>query len=310
MEAMSKKYYFALFILLISAAAIYLYLTFRTGSSFIVWQVRFPRLMLAIVCGVVLGGVGSIYQIMLNNPLAEPYILGVSSGAALGGVVAIVAGLYVLMPVFAFAGALMVMLFVWYLSQVGGFFSGTKLLLSGIIAGMFCSSLISLLMYLNQREIASIIGVLMGNLGHIFSKNEWDAFRISGLISLILLGYLYTLSTKLNIMAGGDLMATGTGVEVKTIRRNIFIVSSLLVGFVVAYAGIIGFVGLLVPHLVRMVVGNDQGKVFILSALGGGLLLIVCDFIAMHLTVIEIPIGVITAFIGCPFFVFCFARRR
>jgi iron complex transport system permease protein len=308
---MTRKTLFSLSLFVIATLfAIYIYLTYRTGSTYIVWQVRFPRLLLAILCGFILGGVGSVYQIMLNNPLAEPYILGVSSGAALGAVIAIVSGMYVLMPVFAFAGALMIMLIVWYISQIGGFFSSIKLLLSGIIAGMFCSSVVSLLMYLNQREIGSIIGILMGNIGHIFSSSEWSIFKVSAVFSLFLMFYLYTLSPKLNVMASGDLVATGIGVDVRIIRRNVFVASSLLVGFIVSYVGIIGFVGLLVPHVVRMLFGNEQGKVFILSALGGALLLIVCDFLAMHLTVIEIPIGVITAFIGCPFFVYCFTRRK
>ena len=295
---------------LLAAGIIYVYLTFRTSSYYIVAQVRFPRLLLTFLCGFVLGGVGSVYQIMLNNPLAEPYILGVSSGAALGGVIAIVLGLYLFIPFFAFAGALILILIVWYLAQIGGFFSSTKLLLSGIIAGMFCASLISLLLYLNQREVGNIIGILMGNLGHIFSVREWQIFRFVTAGALILMFYLYTLSDKLNILTSGDLVASSLGIEVKMIRRNVFLVSSLLVGVTVAYAGIIGFVGLLVPHIIRMLFGNDQRKVFVLSAFGGAIFLIFCDLLAMHLTVIEIPVGIITAFIGCPFFVYCFAKNR
>ena len=243
-------------------------------------------------------------------PGSEPYILGVSSGAALGGVIAIVLGLYLFIPFFAFAGALILILIVWYLAQIGGFFSSTKLLLSGIIAGMFCASLISLLLYLNQREVGNIIGILMGNLGHIFSVREWQIFRFVTAGAIILMIYLYTLSDKLNILTSGDLVASSLGIEVKMIRRNVFLVSSLLVGVTVAYAGIIGFVGLLVPHIIRMLFGNDQRKVFVLSAFGGAIFLIFCDLLAMHLTVIEIPVGIITAFIGCPFFVYCFAKNR
>jgi iron complex transport system permease protein len=308
---MKSKTVLRIFLFLVFAAVvIYLYLSYRTPTSYIVAQVRFPRLLLTFICGFVLGGVGSVYQIMLNNPLAEPYILGVSSGAALGGVTAIIIGLYLLIPVFAFTGALLLILIVWYLAQVGGFFSSTKLLLSGIIAGMFCSALISLLLYLNQEEIGSIIGILMGNLGHIFSMREWTIFRVILGISLLLMFYLYTLSDKLNILTSGDLIASSLGIEVRQLRRKVFIVSSILVGFTVAYAGIIGFVGLLVPHIVRMLFGNDQRKVFLFSSFAGAVFLIFCDFIAMHLTAIEIPVGVITAFIGCPFFIYCFARNR
>ena len=299
-----------LLLVVLTGVMIYLYLTYKAHSPFIIYQVRVPRLILALLCGLILGGVGSVYQIMLNNPLAEPYILGVSSGAALGSVVAIIIGLYLFVPLFAFAGALLTMLMVWYLSQLGGYFSSIKLLLSGIIVGMFCSAFISLLMYLNLRDIGSIIGVLMGNLGHIFTVEEWRLFLILGLFSLILSGYLYSLSNQLNICSSGDLIATNVGVNVTKLRRNVFIVSSLLIGFIVSYAGIIGFVGLIVPHLIRMMYGNDQKRVFLLSSVGGALLLIGCDFIAMHVIVIEIPIGIITSFIGCPFFIYCFAKRK
>lgn len=299
-----------LLLIIITGVMVYLYLTFRAHSSFIVMQVRIPRLVLALLCGFILGGIGSVYQIMLNNPLAEPYILGVSSGAALGSVIAIIIGLYLFVPLFAFGGALLTMLIVWYLSQAGGYYSGTKLLLSGIIVGMFCSSLISLMMYLNLQDVGSIMGVLMGNIGHIFRVDEWRWFQLFGLVSLVLMGYLYSLSGQLNICSSGDLIATNVGVDVTKLRRNVFIVSSLLIGFVVSYAGIIGFIGLIVPHLIRMLFGNDQRKVFLLSSIGGAFLLLLCDFIAMHITVIEIPIGVITAFIGCPFFVYCFAVRK
>ena len=287
----------------------YLYLTYKVDSSFIVSQVRLPRFLLTLICGLVLGGVGSVYQIMLNNPLAEPYILGVSSGAALGGIVATILGFYLLIPLFSFGGALLIMMLVWYLAQTGGFFSGNKLLLSGIIVGMFCSSMISLLMYLNQQEIGNIIGILMGNLGRIFNQQEWAIFKIIGVIIGLLMLYLYSLSDKLNILTSGDLVASSLGVDVKRLRLSVFIISSLLIGVTVAYAGIIGFVGLIVPHIVRMSIGNNQRQVFLLSALGGAILLVLCDFLSMHLTVVEIPVGVITSFIGSPFFIFYFTRR-
>ncbi len=290
-------------------AVIYVYLNYRAASVSIVLDVRLPRLLLTILCGLILGGVGSVYQIMLNNPLAEPYILGVSSGGALGSIIAIVLGLSIFVPLFAFAGAFLVLLIVWYLSQLGGFFSGTKLLLSGIIMGLFCSSFISLLIYFNQKDISGIIGILMGNLGYIFSVGEWRWFQVFGLVAIGAMFYLYTLSNQLNILASGDLSAYGMGVNVNRIRKSVFVVSSFLIGYIVAYAGIIGFVGLIIPHIARKLWGNDQRKIFVLSSIGGALMLLICDFLAMHTAVIEIPIGVITAFIGCPFFVYVFSRN-
>ena len=142
----------------------------------IIYSVRLPRLMLAFLTGFVLAGVGHSFQVMLNNPLAEPYILGISSGAAFGSILAVILGMHVLMPVFGFIGAFLTMFLVWFLAHIGGFFNKTKLLLSGIIVGMFFSALISLLMYLNQQEIGNIINILMGNLGRIFSRDEWIFF--------------------------------------------------------------------------------------------------------------------------------------
>ena len=266
--------------------------------------------MLAFLCGFVLAGVGYSFQIMLNNPLAEPYILGISAGAAFGSILAVVAGLYLLMPLFGFVGAIVTMILVWYLSHLGGFFNKTKLLLSGIIVGMFFSALISLIMYFNQKDIGNIINVLMGNLGHIFSHSEWNYFLVIFGISLLLMIYLFSMSNKLMILTTGDLVASSLGIDVKKLRRRIFIISSLLTGITVAYAGIIGFIGLVIPHIVRMILGGNKRWGIIFSAFGGAILLILCDFIAMHIAVIEVPVGVITAFIGCPFFLYIMARSK
>ncbi|MEA1898488.1 MAG: iron ABC transporter permease, partial [Bacteroidota bacterium] len=236
----------------LSLILIYLYLNFQVGSRHIILQVRLPRLMLAFLIGFVLSGVGYSFQIMLNNPLAEPYILGISSGAAFGSILASVMGLYLFMPVFGFAGALITLIIVWSLSHLGGFFNNTKLLLSGIIVGMFFSALISLLMYFNQQDIGNIINVLMGNLGHIFSRKEWYYFLVVFGISILLMLYLFLLSRKLMILTTGDVIAGSLGIDVKKLRKKIFIISSLLTGITVAYAGIIGFIGLIVPHIVRM----------------------------------------------------------
>jgi iron complex transport system permease protein len=272
--------------------------------------VRLPRLMLAFLTGFVLAGVGHSFQVMLNNPLAEPYILGISSGAAFGSILAVILGLHVLMPVFGFIGAFLTMFLVWFLAHIEGFFNKTKLLLSGIIVGMFFSALISLLMYLNQQEIGNIINVLMGNLGRIFSRDEWVYFLIVFIISLLLMVYLFLLSGKLTILTTGDLVATSLGIDVKKLRRKIFIISSLLTGITVAYAGIIGFIGLVVPHIIRMITGGNKRFVMIFSAFAGAFLLIICDLTAKHIASIEVPVGVITAFIGCPFFLFIMARSK
>lgn len=303
---MSKKLLAIVFPILL-IALIYLYLTYGISSTNILFAIRIPRLLLALLSGFVLAGVGYSFQVMLNNPLAEPYILGISSGAAFGSILAAVSGFYILMPVFGFLGALLTMILVWSLAHLGGVFDTTKLLLSGIIIGMFFSAFISLIIYFNQQDIGNILSVLMGNLGHIFSNLEWKIFLGVFGLSIILMLYLFSLSKQLEILSTGDLVAVSMGIDVRKLRRRIFVISSLLTGITVAYAGIIGFIGLVVPHLVRMIFGTRNDIFY--SALGGAFLLILCDFIAMHIAIIELPVGIITAFIGCPFFIYVMAKK-
>jgi iron complex transport system permease protein len=296
--------------MLLGSLLAWLYLTVGNVDNNILLNVRLPRLILTLFTGITLAGIGSVYQMMLNNPLAEPYILGVSSGAALGAVLAGLAGLFILMPLFGFGGAILTMLVVWALAQKKGQFDKTRLLLSGIIAGMFLSACISLIMYLYQQDTLMILGTLMGNLGHIFSVAEYRFFLILAGLSLIILYVVYHDSLTLDVLSSGDLYAGSVGINVHRIRQRLFVLCSLLTGIAVAYAGIIGFVGLIIPHCVRLIVGNSQRKVYPLSLLAGGIFLLGCDFLAMHLTALELPVGVITAFIGCPFFVWLLLRKK
>jgi len=304
---MIKKILYISLIFLIFTG-IYLFFDYKDLNIFI--HIRLPRFMLVLMCGMVLAGIGSVYQIMLNNPLAEPYILGISSGAALGSIIGGLTGFFILMPVFGFLGAILTMSLVWFITHYKNHNEPNRLLFSGIITGMFISSLISLLLYLFQKDTALILQVLMGNTGHIFSQNEWLYFIFAFIISLGLIVYLYTLSNQLNILTSGDEVAHSMGINVKRLRAKIFFVSSILTGVCVAYAGIIGFVGLIVPQIIRMVFGAEQKKVFVFSVVGGAAFLILCDFLAMHLTVLELPVGVITSFLGCPIFVYILLIKK
>jgi len=304
---MNKHFIIAILLLLLLIA---IYSMFGYTSSFLFMNVRLPRLLLTIMAGMILSGTGSVFQILLNNPLAEPYILGVSSGAALGSIIAGLTGMFVLAPLFGFTGALASILIVWALSHTGGFMDKTRLLFSGIIFGMFVSAIISFLMYWFQKDVGIILQVLMGNLGHIFSQTEWIIFLISFGISLILLLSLYFRSNALNIMTTGDDSAQSMGVDVKKLRLNVFITGSVLTGISVAYAGIIGFIGLIIPHFVRILVSSDQKKVFPLSVIYGANFLLLCDLIACNLTVVEFPVGIITSFIGCPVFLYLLLIRK
>ncbi|MCD4650931.1 MAG: iron ABC transporter permease [Candidatus Cloacimonetes bacterium] len=287
-----------------------LFLFYHASGSHIILQVRLPRLVLGIFSGIVLAVVGSSFQVILNNPLAEPYILGTSSGAALGSVLAMLSGVFWLMPLFGFAGALFSTLLVWFLARTGGFIHSTRLLLSGVIIGMFFSAIISLLIYLNQREIGSIIDILMGNLGRIFTHSEWRLFLILGGISSGLVVYLFFLGSRMNAVTAGDWVAHTMGADPVNLRKQVFVIGAILTGFAVAYAGVIGFIGLIIPHMIRLLGVNRQRQALPASAFGGAFLLVLCDFIAMHIAVIEIPVGVVTAFIGSPFFIYLLIKKR
>ena len=287
-----------------------IYLLFDFHSQNILIHIRLPRYLLVILCGMTLASIGSVYQIMLNNPLAEPYILGISSGAALGSILGGLTGFFILMPLFGFVGAIGTMALVWGIAHLKQYNDTNRLLFSGIIVGMFISSLISLLLYLFQTDTALILQTLMGNTGHIFGKNEWTYFLIAFAVSMGLLAYLFTLSTQLNILTSGDDVAQSMGIDVKKLRAKIFIVTSLLTGITVSYAGIIGFVGLIVPHLIRLILGAEQKKVFVYSIISGAIFLLICDFLAQHLTKIPLPVGIITSFLGCPLFVYILLIKK
>lgn len=299
------------FLLVIFTLAITLiYLSWGKPDEHILLTIRLPRFMLSLLTGMILAGVGYVFQIMLNNPLAEPYILGVSSGAAFGSILAGILGFYALLPLFSFTGAIVTIILVWSLAHLGGYFNKIKLILSGIIIGMFFSALISLLMYFNQKDIGNIINVLMGNLGYIFSYQEWHLFLALFALTILLLGYIFYLINQLLIIATGDLVASSLGVNVKQIRIKIFITASLLTAITVAYAGVIGFIGLIIPHLVRMIQGGNKRYTFLYSVWLGSMFLLLCDLIAQHIAAVEIPVGIVTAFIGCPFFIFVMLRSR
>jgi len=295
--------------LLISIGIISIYLFWGNPDSNIVLQVRVPRLLLTLFTGMTLAGIGSVYQLMLANPLAEPYILGISSGSAFGSILLGISGYLLLMPLGGFIGAGLTMLLVSSLAHHNGRFDRSRLLIAGVIAGMFFASGISLLMYLNLKDTALILGTLMGNLGRIFSKGEWTTFMVLSGFSLLIMAWLFFKSTTIDILSAGYLFAGSLGINVPRFRRNIFIATSIVIGISVSYAGIIGFVGLIIPHIIRFFVPSGQKKIYLLSMWTGAVFLLVCDMTAKHLLAIELPVGVITAVIGCPFFMWLLIRK-
>jgi iron complex transport system permease protein len=219
-------------------------------------------------------------------------------------------GLLMFMPLGGFAGAMLTMLLVWRLAQKRGNFDRSRLIIAGVIVGMFFGSAISLIMYLHREDTVLILATLMGNLGRIFTTGEWNLFMGLYVLSLFLLLYLYLQSRALDIMSAGDLYASSVGIDVNALRRRIFFVSSLLIGIVVSYAGIIGFVGLITPHLLRLVISGNQKKIFLWSMSFGAMFLTAADFLAKNIAAIELPVGIITAGIGCPFFIWLLLRKQ
>lgn len=306
---MKRGIVFIMLMSVISIVLVWLYLGLGSPDANITMNVRLPRLVLALVTGLVLAGVGAVYQMMLVNPLAEPYILGISSGSAFGSILFGVMGWVLLMPLGGFIGASLTMLTVWALAQKHGSFDRSRLLIAGVIAGMFFASGISLLMYLFQKDTMIILGTLMGNLGRIFTIGEWHIFLGLSFAIAVIMIWLYHKSAALDVISGGDVYAGSVGIEVSRLRRKIFILTSILIGIVVSYAGIIGFVGLIIPHAVRFFIPSGQRKIYLASLWSGALFLAGCDLVAQNLAVIELPVGVITAAVGCPVFMWLMLRK-
>ncbi|PID28581.1 MAG: Fe3+/siderophore ABC transporter permease [Candidatus Cloacimonadota bacterium] len=303
-----KSKFFVLLLILAAISVWYLGRDFH--GMMILTRVRIPRYVLAVFTGFVLGSSGTILQGMLGNPLAEPYILGSSGGAALGSAVAVLTGTAVLAPVFGFVGTLISVLLVISITKYGKLSDKSGLLLSGIVTGMFFSALISLLMYLNKEDIGAIFNVLMGNLGRVFTYSEWHYFLISIAFSALVFIYLYISGFKLDIMASGDDLAQSMGINVRRTRIYVFIAVSFLTAVTVSYAGMIGFVGLIVPHLSRKITGVNQRRNMIFAGISGSVLLLICDFLGSGLMTVQIPAGVITSFLGAPFFLFTMMKAN
>lgn len=271
------------------------------------WNARLPRIFLCVLTGLSLASSGVAFQSLLRNPLADPYILGVSGGAALGGVIGM--SLHVgfhMGSIFAFLFAIASLFLIFRLSLVDGRLPATSLLLTGVMFNAFSFALILLInSIVSMGEAHQILYLLMGSLeAHSWAELRWVAFLILGGFFILLLQ-----ASHMNIVSLGEETATQLGLPVEKHRKIIFFAASAMVGVTVALTGLIGFVGLFVPHLMRLILGNDYRLLLPASALGGALFLVLCDFVSRFLFSLEafqtqLPIGVITALIGGPFFVY------
>ncbi len=279
-------------------------------APFVVMDVRLPRILTATLVGAGLSMSGVIYQGILLNPLADPYTLGISSGAAFGAAVALVANLALLgqfsVPLFAFVGAMATLAIVLSLSTFHGQMSANTLILSGVIVGAILAAGISFLKYLADEQVGVIIFWLMGS----FASRTWtDVVSVGAAVCLGLVVALFY-ARDLNIMSLGARASGSLGVENGRVRRVLLLSASLVTAVCVSVSGIIGFIGLIVPHLMRYFVGPDNRKLLPVSALAGAILLLLADTVTRAVLPAEVPIGVLTALIGGPFFCLIFRSRQ
>lgn len=275
--------------------------------SQIIFEIRLPRVLFAISVGGGLSIAGAVFQSVLLNPLAEPYILGISSGATFGAVLSFIIGLtFIGTQLFSFGGALLVISLVYLLGKRYGELEPNQLLLSGVMIGAFFSAGILLLMILLNDSLRMAVYWLVGNLSLAKKENLIFILPITFVVSLFLILNSY----KYNLLSLGDESAQQLGLNVKRIKKNSYIGVSLMVGTLVSVSGIIGFVGLLIPHVCRMIFGTDNRIVFPASFFIGAGYLTIADTIARTVAApIEIPVGAITAIIGAPVFIYLLRKR-
>lgn len=283
-------------------------------TSVILLQVRLPRVFLGFLVGVCLASVGVALQALLRNPLADPYVLGVSSGAALGVAVAVLFGIgttvlaFSLLPVCGFLGGLVALLVVYRMAATYDRLPIHSVLLAGVILNAIFSALIMFITSIMEPNRSfGMMAWLMGSL----TAPAYPALAALSLYLLVGLFLLFKQVRVLNILALGEESARSLGIDTERAKRVIFLVSALLTGAVVSVSGMIGFIGMVIPHAVRLVIGADHRLLLPASALVGGIFLMVADTMARTLFVpSEVPVGIITALAGGPFFVYLLVWRK
>lgn len=276
------------------------------GGGDIVVELRLPRALAGFACGGLLALAGALMQVLLRNPLADPYVLGISGGAGVGAMFALLVGL----PAFgvdglAFVGALAAMFIVFGLAHGDGSWTQTRLLLTGVIVAAGCGALVALMLAIaEEHKLRGMLFWLMGDLGQ--STRWWPPLLLLAAALLLAMPF----ARELNLLSRGLMQAKALGVAVDRLRYTIYLLASLATAASVTTAGSIGFIGLVVPHLVRLATGNDQRLLLPASVLAGGSLLVLADTLARTLIAPQqLPVGVLTALIGVPVFLFLLSRQ-
>ncbi len=281
----------------------------------IIWEIRFPRVLLGAICGAGLAICGVLMQCVTKNPIAEPYILGISSGASCGAVSIIVLGGVSSLGINsitsgAFVGSIVSGVLVFAIgTQMGKTTSTTRLVLTGMAISTIFSALTNLLIYSakNSNQAKNALFWTVGSLGGA----KWEVLLIPSIVLILVIIVSFIMSKSLDILLLGDDSAIILGINVKLIKSIILILATLLTSTLVAITGAIGFIGLVVPHICRTIAGSDHKKLIVLSSLIGAIFLIVSDVLARGLfPPIEIPIGIITALIGGPFFLYLISKKN
>lgn len=309
----SLPLYIFILILLIAASSM-------LGAAHLSWNelwqspiflnLRLPRIVLCVLAGAALSISGASYQAIFRNSLTDPYVLGISSGASLGAAIAIVAGLQYSLPGIGGCALLSALATVWIIyriATIGNRLHSTTLLLTGVCLTFLISALVSLLMVLHQDKMERIIFWTMGS----FASATWNS--VLTLLPIVALGVLVVLhhSRDLNLLLVGAEAAQSMGVEVEKVKKRLLLATTFMVAFTVSCSGVIGFVGLVVPHCVRLMVGPDNRRVLPYSIVLGAIFVLLCDTLARTVAQPgEMPVGSLTALVGAPLFIYLLYRSK
>lgn len=286
--------------------------TWSKGREAIIWEIRFPRALLAMLVGAGLAIVGASLQAVTRNPLADPHLLGISSGAAFGAILALLhTGLFIgilTVPLLAFFGALAATLVILVVSRVTGSTSADRLILAGVAVSFIVMAGANILIFLGDPKAThTVVFWMLGGLG----LAQWTQLIYPLVILATCSIWLWIRAQDLNAMTIGDETASTLGISVDRFRLQIFTIGALITGVMVAFSGIIGFVGLMIPHIARMIIGGEYSRILPLSALVGAIFLLWADIAARTIMAPEdMPIGIITGMVGGCFFIWLLGRRR